>query len=1406
MTAGAVSGAGGVAYYTSAVGGGSEAYYLDAVTGGEAPGQWRGSMAASLGLTGEVKAEDMHELYLSNVAPNGEQVAPTPRGYEGAAAKVAAWIEANPTATPEEIQERTFEFEAESRSATHGWDLTVNLPKSVSVAWASARREEMAAEARGDLDEAAQYRANAEAIERVGWESVDAILGEVEGGGLQTRAGWHGGSNGTARYVPGEAMTAAVFFQRDNREGEMHLHWHMVVHNYVKDAEGAVRAIDGVDLLARRREFSTKVDMFVADGLERIGLHQEYRGPDRQDARGAKNAANGSFEIAEDVVPREVCDTYSTRRGAITKKAAGMVAEYREKYGREPNAAELRKMHEWSNKATRKAKSHKIITDAERLETWQQTLQAQHATGLGPIAARVRVQIAATARAARQGRTPEAEKFSPHLVKSVALASVAEKYATWTRANLMEEIKPHMVADATMTPAARSAQLDRLTDEALAEAVQVSGLPLEDAETERAAQLLRSGTAHYATPGTLAAEDALRQASITRGGHTLDPRELGGWIDENAKTIGADQLRVLVDMATTDARLSVLEGPPGTGKSYVVGRFSEAWEALSGGGKVHGLAVGQIAAQVMSREGVELAENTTVWLGAQDRMAAGKAAKTDAAMRLLGRDVVLVDEASMVGTEQLTRIMEHADRVGARVVLVGDQRQLAAVDAGGALGLLEGHAANFRLSEVRRFRAEWEGPTSLDLRDGKLSALIEYDRRGRLEAVETAEEAQERAARAVAAERLDGKTSIAVVRSNEDAAVVGWKARAILVEAGLVAEDGLDLRDGGIAGVGDLVMMRRNDYRQEVINREVAEVHGVREDGGLDVVMVESGLFRSLSPKYVAEEVTSAYAGTAHAVEGVTVDGSFSILDGSEDRAAVLVPLTRGREQNVAFVVCEKDEAGNQPSPVSVLAGAIQKDSREVAATVMLEQDEARRSHMAFLDDRYEGVARAGFLDRTNRHLDRLAEAGVISDGERARLGTDKGMEHLSRQLRVLEEAGRDPFEVLSAAASGKALPTEAKTREGLAQVLSYRISQVHGAQPPAPVVGGVKPSDLDQATEDRLAFLDARKSDRRATLGRETADAAPAWAVRLLGEVPAAGTEERAAWEEAAGKAAGIRESRSWEDQERAMPAAPSPYATERWAEWHQAYDALGRPQEEREEASMTEGRLHARVAAMTRTLAWAPASANDALRTAEREARQARQSATLEQDEIKRKEHQADADYHRALAGLFGEAAEVRDEYLDTNRATIENGRRAMEALKDRELPTTVEDADDVTTYEEWMQAEQESRVEDDAHRTITETDMAREDEAQEPSWRTEELAAAPVEVEAQEEPKGPYILPVGNRSFRWNEDQQAAVSRYHEIAKANLDEQASQFEQEPELVDQYEPEAVVAQDVAEIGGAEY
>src|SRR5206468_2009947 len=110
------------------------------------------------------------------------------------------------------------------------------------------------------------------------------------------------------------------------------------------------------------------------------------------------------------------------------------------------------------------------------------------------------------------------------------------------------------------------------------------------------------------------------------------------------------------------------------------------------------------------------------------------------------------------------------DSIGARIVLMGDQRQLGSVGAGGAMGLVDGRAETYTLSDVRRFREEWESNASLRLRDGDREALVDYDRHGRLVEAASMDEAITAAARAAAADRVAGLSVVVSADTNEHAA------------------------------------------------------------------------------------------------------------------------------------------------------------------------------------------------------------------------------------------------------------------------------------------------------------------------------------------------------------------------------------------------------------------------------------------------------------------------------------------------------------------------------------------------------------------------------------------------------------------------------------------------------------
>src|SRR4029450_10172516 len=70
--------------------------------------------------------------------------------------------------------------------------------------------------------------------------------------------------------------------------------------------------------------------------------------------------------------------------------------------------------------------------------------------------------------------------------------------------------------------------------------------------------------------------------------------------------------------------------------------------------------------------------------------------------------VLAIDEAGMVGSRKLTRLLEHAHRAQAKVVLVGDDRQLASIDAGGGCRALRLRLGASELVENRRQHHAWE--------------------------------------------------------------------------------------------------------------------------------------------------------------------------------------------------------------------------------------------------------------------------------------------------------------------------------------------------------------------------------------------------------------------------------------------------------------------------------------------------------------------------------------------------------------------------------------------------------------------------------------------------------------------------------------------------------------------------
>jgi conjugative relaxase-like TrwC/TraI family protein len=974
-----------------------ESYYLDAVTEGEPAGRWTGRGAELLGLSGAVTAKAMETLFEDFVSPSdGTPLGNRPANRTKAKALLEAALEAEPDASPERRAEIKAEVAASVRTNVIGWDLTFAVPKSVTVLHTAATRGQIAAARAGD-------DASAEAF---GWirARIDEAITTANAAGLRAiesaaTARTGGGAGGAMRWLPAEAMAFASFYQHTSRSIEPHLHVHNVALNKVLCEDGKWRAIDGQDLLAQRFAFSAVADRALTEQLASLGLNLR----DRPDGAG-KEAS---------LVSEAVMEHFSTRRHQLDAALVPLTEAFAQRYGREPTNRELSQLKTYAQRSSRAHKAHGDQTADELNDAWFADLAAEVGHDLGStgnallramlerMPAELREALPASVResASRESAdrstdrrdagtdgqplvgsaTGSSDSWSPEAVIQQAVAGCAERSATWGRANLQLEIERNLPV-LGIEPRQVQEFLEALTDQALAWSgvVQVTG---QDASAAADAPRYAAPSATlYAAADTLAAEAALRSAAIDRGRCALDREQVAGWLDEHAPTIGADQRAAVEGIASSDAAVTVLVGPAGTGKSFAAGALANAWSDLTGGqGRVMGLAVSKVAAQVLADDGIDLSRNVAQWLAGQERLGTGRGDAEDAAFVLGPLDVVLVDEASMVGTSALERVRARVDAAGARLVLAGDPHQLGPVEAGGAMGLLDGHAETYTLTDVRRFRSEWERQASLAIRDGAENALDEYDRHARLAEYPTVEDAARSAATAAVADRIDGRSTVVVTATNSQAATVSARVRDQLVDLGLVAGDGgVPLgRDGNIAGVGDIVTCRRNDYRLGVTNRVQYRVlaAGAGEDGArvpdgallVETVPVEGRPASGpvvLPSEYVTADVQLGYASTVHAAQGLTVDAAHLVAGGGTglDAPTLYVGMTRGRERNTAHVALATPE---KPSAPAVTTGG--------GGQVRLEDTSASPSARAVLE---AGLVPAG---SGLRHLPGSGSAATVA-------------------------------------------------------------------------------------------------------------------------------------------------------------------------------------------------------------------------------------------------------------------------------------------------------------------------------------------------------------------------------------------------------------------------------------------
>ncbi len=828
-----------VGYLTGAVGGGRENYYTGATAAGEPPGTWYGHGAAEVGLVGEIDPEQMKAVYhelRDPRDPTGQARLGKPhKNYRGADEVYAAAIGREPDAGPERRAQLRADAERAARAPVAFLDCTFSAPKSVSVAAVAFERAANEARAAGDHESAAAYQAHVEAIEEAVRSAARAGIDYLEHHAGFARTGHHGG--GAGRWIDAPRWIVGQFLQHDSRNGDPQLHVHNPILNRALGSDGQWRALDGQAIYAVRGAAGA---VFTRTLMEHLAASAGVRAETRPDGK--------SQELVG--VRTAICDMFSTRTHVIGTKAAQFVAEFRARFGRDPSSLQRSRLEKRATLATRPAKSHTGETKAQRSQRWDAEV---HAEMLGSLA-----EVADHVLDLRQ-QQPAPALWSEQDVIERALAGVGATKQAWNRWDLTRYVTDALPANLGIGPDAVPEFVDALTDKAIEHAVRLNPVEPDDSlpaylrRADGSSVYSNPTDAVYATPGQLAADHALRDAAVRRTADRLTTdgadRAVARFAESGVE-LGADQAAAVRGVLTSGADVESLTAAAGAGKSFTVGALAEAW----GGNwrRVFGLATAQAATDVLAEENIT-ARNVRAWLTTQARLDNAKPGGPDPGVdgewRLRRGDLVVVDEAGMVDTGDLAAIHARCDAAGAKLLLVGDPRQLAAIGAGGALADLAQHGLTYQLAEVRRFKNEWERGASLQLRDGDTSALDAYQRHGRLVDGGTAEQTEAAAGRAWLADTLAGRESLLLVGTNEAAGRISAALRTELVELGKVDEAGVELgRQGTVAGVGDLVQARRLAWELRgfdgntavPVNRRTYRVTGLREDGGLTVAPVLS--------------------------------------------------------------------------------------------------------------------------------------------------------------------------------------------------------------------------------------------------------------------------------------------------------------------------------------------------------------------------------------------------------------------------------------------------------------------------------------------------------------------------------------------------------------------------------------
>lgn len=1135
MTLHKLSAGDGYLYYTREVASADERRAADQKLGdyytvdGNPPGQWGGAGAGFLGLDGEVSEAQMAALYGEGIHPNAEQMlaanpatdvrlgqrykryrqgdnvlggrirttlgdferlqkrAPGPDDRRQIRAREGAiyFRELN-ARNPKDKEELARFITAQTKPAAQavaGYDLVFAPAKSFSLLWAVGGEEAR------------------KAIEAAHHEAIEETMGYLEQEAVYTRRG----RNGVRQEDVDGGLIYSTFRHYDSRTGDPQLHDHVVVSNKVRGKDGKWSTLDGSLLYKYNVAASEFYNRTVMEKVcQRLGV-----GTTERKIAGKRPI----MEIAG--VDVAAIEAASSRRTAIKPALDELVEKFTEEHGYAPNDKQMIGLAQRATLTTRPVKK-----DARQLsalvEEWTRDLGRVDGVTVGPQALEVARAHRTDARTQADLDHPgwmvtSAEQVDAAQEAQAVIGTLEQARGSWgehhidaeTRrrlgsrfgdhpipAGLIEQVKVRAIDQFSLllTPTDRAPVLDALKRE------------------DGTGKYTRAHREVYTSAGVLHSEDRLLEAAQKQVIPAATAESFERALTLQGRQFDPGQLRMAREFACSDKLLRVGVGPAGAGKTTALRLAADT--ITEAGGKVIGMAPTAAAAAVM---GAELGSAATT---IDSFVLAHRAGTPEPAMVPAPGDVIVLDEAGMVGTGLFAQAVTIAEQHGAVVRALGDDQQLSAVGSGGALRLIRNEAGAVQLEDLHRFRHpdgtanEAEAAATLALRESPAIGADDPWTFYRQNARVVGGDVETMTTEIFEAWQKDtnaGKHSVMMAFDNNTVTELNARAQAYRLATGQISDGpGASLRDGLTARAGDTVVTRQNNRRLAlnqgkdfVKNNDVFTVTAVHEDGGISVRHQSHGGTTTLPGAYVQASTMLGYASTIHRTQGMTCDTTHAMISSGLTRSLAYVAASRGRESNHLYGALEEGETLD-----GLLEAVAANHDTNLTAH---ELAEAARAQARSIPEKAAAYLDVNELANAER-MKTLARR-TLGDGPAQGLINQDAWEALAQTMINAEKAGVDLPTALSTAYHQR----DFGDANDASAVMVWRLeAETEGIQE---LAGGERP--LANVTDEHLALLHARAVDHQDRAQNVLAQHPPdaghqAWSQRLYGHLTDDGLEAR--------------------------------------------------------------------------------------------------------------------------------------------------------------------------------------------------------------------------------------------------------------------------------------------------------